>query len=90
MKFRCISGGSFILCEEVVPKQIPGVIPGERERGSFNQGRKEAWVSLACWIWGRRTESVCRTGSERESTDSSSSQQPGNREQRARDYLNAA
>ena len=71
------------MCEEVVPKQIPGVIPGERERGSFNQGREEGRVSLACWIWGRRTESVCRAAKESESTDCSNSQQPGNREERA-------
>ena len=67
--------------EKVVPKQTPGVTPGGRERGwAPSQGREEAPVRLASWSCGRSTDTVWRAARERESTDWSSSQQPGVRD----------
>ena len=61
MKARRRSGESLLVHgEKVVPKQAPGVMLGGRVRGSPSQGREEAWVCLACWIWGRRTDTACR------------------------------
>ena len=74
---RTLGDSSDLEEEMVVAKQTPGVMPGERERGSFpSQGREGAWVSLASWIWGRRTERMWRASADSVSTDCSCSQQP--------------